>query len=82
MNAPPSAEPVIDAHGWRRLDEVLPANLQVVLVWNVNDNSTQFAEFRMYSEKRYEFLQGSHAMSIHDVTHWQPQPAGPVEFES
>lgn len=69
---------VIDENGWRKVDEVLPPNLGVVLIWNSDVEDVQFAEFRMYSANRYEFLQGSEVLSIHHVTHWQYQPRPPA----
>lgn len=72
---------VIDAHGWRNTDEVLPANLQCVLIWNGEMECVQFAEFKMYSGMRYEFTQGSDTLSIHDVPFWQPEPAPPTAIE-
>lgn len=72
---------VIDAHGWRYTDEVLPANRQCVLIWNAEMECVQFAEFKMYSAKRYEFTQGNDTLSIHEVPYWQPEPRPPVEIE-
>lgn len=72
-------EPLRDQHGWMKTDFRLPPNLSTVLIWHASDKSVQFAEFRMYSERRYEFLQGSSVVSIHDVTYWQPEPEAPDE---
>lgn len=83
MNSPLSTEndtkpdPVRDSRGWISLDHRLPANLEMCLVWNDDEKSVQFAEFRMYSSTRYEFMQGSHVLSIHHVTHWQSEPNPP-----
>ena len=71
-------DPVIDANGWRRTDEVLPANRETVLIWHDVEQDVQFAQFLMYSERRYEFVQGTNVVSIHHVEWWQPQPKGPI----
>jgi Protein of unknown function (DUF551) len=79
VESQPPGEPLRDCNGWFKTDYRLPANMETVLVWNAHDHTVQFAEFRMYSEKRYEFLQGETVLSIHAVTHWQPEPEPPPD---
>lgn len=71
-----------DQYGWKKLDDELPPNNSTILIWNIEANDVQFAEFKMYSARRYEFTQGSSVLSIHSVTHWQEQPPMPKEFEA
>jgi hypothetical protein len=63
------SDPIIDDRGWRDFDDVKPANMEIVLIWNEDAEDCQFAKFMMYGPHRYEFTQGSNG----DVSPWRTE---------
>jgi len=67
---------------WVSVDDKLPANRAIVLVWNTSCGFATAAEFQAFSATRYGFYaMDGDSIDPHEITHWRPMVEPPEDID-